>query len=325
MKKILLAVTAALAITGCSQNEEFESTGLKSEIVFNTIVSKTTRAAVTDITGLRSSGFTVYAYNTGANIISSEGLELTNSIIPEGLAVTSSGENWIFTGTYYWPLNDYVQFFAYATDDAVTEYSVSAGLPTLKYTIASDVKSQKDFVVAQANDKKNMAEALQLTFTHALTQVNFSVIGADNSTYKISSVSIEGVAESGVYSFKTGKWTAGSETTGKYAYTIASNASVSSSTTAVQLDQQNGILMLMPQAMTDAAQIKISYSVYNGETEISKSENTVIPLKETAAWEAGKKVRYTLKLANNAATMTFAPEVGPWANDDDTPVNKDVE
>ena len=199
MKKILLAVTAALAITGCSQNEEFESTGLKSEIVFNTIVSKTTRAAVTDITGLRSSGFTVYAYNTGANIISSEGLELTNSIIPEGLAVTSSGENWIFTGTYYWPLNDYVQFFAYATDDAVTEYSVSAGLPTLKYTIASDVKSQKDFVVAQANDKKKMAEALQLTFTHALTQVNFSVIGADNSTYKISSVSFEGVAESGVY------------------------------------------------------------------------------------------------------------------------------
>ena len=34
MKKILLAVTAALAITGCSQNEEFESTGLKSEDVY---------------------------------------------------------------------------------------------------------------------------------------------------------------------------------------------------------------------------------------------------------------------------------------------------
>ena len=280
---------------------------------------------MTDITGLRSSGFTVYAYNTGASTIDTEDLELTNSIIPKGLVVTSSGENWTFTGTYYWPLNDYVQFFAYATDDAVTEYGVSTGLPTLKYTIASDVQLQKDFVVAQANDKKKMAEALQLTFTHALTQVNFSVIGADNSTYKISSVSIEGVAESGVYSFKTGKWTAGSETTGKYTYPIASNASVSSSTTAVPLDQQGGILMLMPQTMTNTAQIKISYSVYDGETEISKSEDTVIPLKETAAWEAGKKVRYTLKLANNAATMTFAPEVGPWADNDDTPVNKDVE
>jgi hypothetical protein len=50
----------------------------------------------------------------------------------------------------------------------------------------------------------------------------------------------------------------------------------------------------------------------NGDFE---QKNTVIPLKETAAWEAGKKVRYTLKLANNAATMTFAPEVGPWANE----------
>ena len=85
MKKILFAAVAAMAITGCSQNEEIEKAVQPVEIGFNTAVSKTTRAAVTDITGLRSSGFTVYAYNTGANIISSEGLELTNSIIPEGL------------------------------------------------------------------------------------------------------------------------------------------------------------------------------------------------------------------------------------------------
>ena len=32
MKKILLAVTAALAITGCSQNEEFENAAQKAEI-----------------------------------------------------------------------------------------------------------------------------------------------------------------------------------------------------------------------------------------------------------------------------------------------------
>ena len=39
MKKILLAVTAALAITSCSQNEEFENEGQKTEINFTTIVS----------------------------------------------------------------------------------------------------------------------------------------------------------------------------------------------------------------------------------------------------------------------------------------------
>ena len=35
MKKILLAVTAALAITGCSQNEEFDSPSQKAEINFS--------------------------------------------------------------------------------------------------------------------------------------------------------------------------------------------------------------------------------------------------------------------------------------------------
>lgn len=49
MKKILLAAVAALAIVGCSQNEEIEKAGEKAEINFGTIVSKTTRAAVTNI------------------------------------------------------------------------------------------------------------------------------------------------------------------------------------------------------------------------------------------------------------------------------------
>ena len=49
MKKILLAVTAALAITGCSQNEEFEAPSQKAEINFNTAV---TRATELDTDGL---------------------------------------------------------------------------------------------------------------------------------------------------------------------------------------------------------------------------------------------------------------------------------
>ena len=63
MKKILLAVTAALAITGCSQNEEFEAPSQKAEINFNTAV---TRATELDTDGLENSGFQVYAYNTKA-------------------------------------------------------------------------------------------------------------------------------------------------------------------------------------------------------------------------------------------------------------------
>lgn len=73
MKKILLAVTAALAITSCSQNEEFENEGQKTEINFTTIVSKATRASELKTEGLKTNGgFKVFAYNTKNNDMSAE-------------------------------------------------------------------------------------------------------------------------------------------------------------------------------------------------------------------------------------------------------------
>lgn len=60
MKKILLAAVAALAIVGCTQNEEIEKAGEKAEINFGTVVKNSTRAAITDDAVLKKSGFTVY-------------------------------------------------------------------------------------------------------------------------------------------------------------------------------------------------------------------------------------------------------------------------
>ena len=65
MKKILLAAVAALAIVGCSQNEEIEKAGEKAEINFSSIVGKSTRATEVTLDKLKTNGFYVYAYNTG--------------------------------------------------------------------------------------------------------------------------------------------------------------------------------------------------------------------------------------------------------------------
>ena len=45
-------------------------------------------------------------------------------------------------------------------------------------------------------------------------------------------------------------------------------------------------------------------------------------MNDTQAWGEGKKIRYTLTLANKAAKVTFVPEVGPWSTADDTNVEK---
>lgn len=324
MKKILLTAVAALAIVGCTQNEEIEKVGEKAEINFGTIVSKTTRAAVTDDTALQGTGFTVYAYNT-EQVITDADTKLGSAFM-SGVEVTHS-ESWAVTGgPYYWPYSGKVQFFAYATDAAVKNYKVAANAkyPTLEYTIAAEASAQKDFVVAKSMDesKPKTNVSVNLQFTHALTQVNFSAKGSnDNLKYTISSISIEGLANTGTYSFADNTW-AVTGTAGTYVYPTAENASVSG-TKVTTLDQSKGALMLMPQAMTANSKIKISYNVYNADNvQIDAVTDAEIALNGKDAWEAGKKVRYTLTLSSEGATISFAPEVGSWSTNDDkdTPV-----
>lgn len=62
MKKILLAAVAALAIVGCSQNEEIEKAGEKAEINFGAVVSNATRANIVNNADFKS--FKVYGYKT---------------------------------------------------------------------------------------------------------------------------------------------------------------------------------------------------------------------------------------------------------------------
>lgn len=310
MKKILFVALAAATMMSCTENEVIENAGNKKVVTFGTAVSSTTRAAITDDAALQKSGFTVYAYNTGAD---AAGTGLLDKVFMGGLNVSYKTDKWTFDGTYYWPLEQKIQFFAYATDDAATYKADAAqAYPTIDYTIATDAAQQKDFVVAKAIDKTSSENAVPLAFTHALTQVNFSVKGDDaNLTYKVSSIEIAGVANIGTYSFDGNTWTA-TGTAGTYTYPIAADASVKG-TTAVKLDQNNGALMLMPQTLTAAAKINITYSVYNGADLVAAETTASVTLSNTTAWEPGKKIRYTLTLANNAAKVSFAPEVGDWS------------
>lgn len=319
MKKILLVALAAAAMVSCSQNEEIENAAQKAKIEFGTVVNNTTRAAITRIGELQKTGFTVYAYNTGSNLAGSTGATLGTAFMPATL-VTYKDNKWSFTDEYYWPLTDNIQFFAYATDEAATNYSASETVkyPSLNYAVAKLAADQKDFVVAHAANKTKTTDDVTLTFNHALTQVNFSAIGSDGYTYKITSVGLEGVFGSGTYTFD-GSWATSGVTT-DYTYPIAEGGADISGATLKDLYQTDGALMLIPQAMTADSKIVISYEVYKNSVKVDQVNNAKISLNTTATWEAGKKVRYTLTLTAAGATVNFAPEVGPWNENDDTPV-----
>lgn len=327
MKKILLTAVAALAIVGCSQNEEIENVGQKAEINFGTIVSKTTRAAITDNEALQKTGFIVYAYNTGEETVGekdSKGL-LSTAFMPM-TTVKYEGNVWKIQGdaTYYWPVDDNIQFFAYATDVLATDYAAesTASYPKINYTVADLAANQKDFVVAQALNQTQANPKVTFAFIHVLTQVNFSAKTANTDlTYNVTSVKLTGISNAGTYNFADTTWVAKTDAGNvkEYVYLDDSNGiEVTKAGSPTDL-QKNGALMLIPQSLT-SANIVISYNVLKGTNIIKKVTNESISLATTGSWEAGKKIRYTLDLTATGTTVSFDTTVGPWGTETD-PLN----
>lgn len=315
MKKIMFAAIAALAITSCSQNEEFDAPSQKTVMGFSTMVSKTTRAAITDETALQKSGFKVYAYSSTDEITNA--FPATFKTLMNPASVTHTTESgWQVDKEYYWPLTDKVHFYAFATD-ASAEFveSTASVYPTLSYTVAAAAADQKDFVLAKLENQSKSESAIALAFVHALTQVNFSAQGdKDGFEYTVKDIKITGVAGTGIYSFGTGKWTAGSDVKASYTYPINADKKVIIGAISNNLDVTGNTLMLMPQTMNANTKILVSYSVTKDESLVYETtgDGIEIPLTGKIDWEAGKKIRYSLTLANGSVSMKFAPTVGSW-------------
>lgn len=319
MKKILLTAVAALAIVGCSQNEEIEKAGEKAEINFTTIVSKTTR--VTPMVTKNFTTFMVNAYNTTGTDMGT-GVALSTKFMTD-VTASKSGEAWgIDKGPFYWPMTDKIQFFAYSPIGKVTSYAATTGYPSFSYEI-QDVDAQEDLLVAKLENatKTTDGDAVELKFAHILTQINFSAKLEAGVTYTVTKIEISGVNNTGTFTYgagsATGAWTATSgsasyEYSGKYDATAVSNV-VTFSTGA-------SALMLLPQALAADAKIAITYSaVVGGTTTFSGTKEVSLKDQE---WVMGKNLRYTLELPSDATTVTFKPTVNEWDAEETGTPNK---
>lgn len=323
MKKILFMAMAAAAMVGCSQNEEFENAGQQAEIQFGTAVSTTTRAAVTDLAELQKSGvgFTVYGYNTGSSEMTAVTAAADMKAFMNATA-NFADSKWTLSGSpYYWPMTDNIQFFAYGNPGSATlNYVAPAAVvyPAITYTVA-EVAAQTDFVVASVlnANKTDNVNGVSLAFTHALTQINFTIKTADALTYTLKTLSISGVNNTGTYNFGTGKWE-NQTGTATYAHTIASEGLAVNESGVTE----NVAWMLMPQTLPADAKINVTYDIHDNGVLLDQITSN-IDLNATTAWGEGKKLRYTLTLANKAAQVSFEPSVGNWKeNGDDDTVDK---
>lgn len=317
MKKILLAAVAALAIVGCTQNEEIEKAGEKAEINFGTVVKTGTRAAI--ITQSNFESFTVNAYKTSGALTA--GSALTEFMKNLEVNKNKTTGAWEYSGTYYWPTTDFVHFFA---TSPIQSIEGTTGYPTFKYTV-KDVASQEDLLAASLLDKVKANGEVVLVFQHLLTQVNFSIKGdTKGCTYSVSKLELKEVKNQATFTFAesaTGTWSTSVSSTAptniSYAYTPASPIVVTPGEKLEEVtkcETDGALFMLMPQDAS-AIKLEITYTAtLDGDTQPSFDGVKVVTLNGT--WDKGQNIRYTLNLTSDATAVSFgAPTVNPWIDE----------
>lgn len=327
MKKILFAAVAALAITGCSQNEEIEKAAKTAEIGFNSVVSKTTRATSVNLDVLKTNGFTVYAYNTGNDAIGTGAL--AKNIIDKEPIAWNSTDKWHGSKAYYWPNSGKIQFFAYSSKNVTGLTAQSSDVyPTIvDYEVPADATKQEDLLVAKANDLTKTDAKVNFIFSHALTQVNFSIKSKvnDGLTYEVTDISISEVGNKATYNYGTG-WSEPTATTSSYTYPISKTATdnqVAGDASTVKILDTSNLMMLLLQTLSNKAKILVKYKVMdkNGDTVYGDALTTgkeIVIGDGTTKWGMGKKVRYTLALTNNATSIGWeVTSVDEWTKDNE--------
>ncbi|WP_455674466.1 fimbrillin family protein [Phocaeicola sp.] len=318
MKKILFAAMAALAITGCSQNEEVEAPAKKAEISFNTAVS---RAATTTNADFKS--FTAYAYSHTGEFSSATAV---NALIPGTEFTSTDGNDWSAkeNKVFYWPETDKVSFFAFsiATPGEVTWAAATAkNVPTLAYTVKTTIKDQEDLVVAEVMNKQKSAEGatagVALNFKHALTKIGFKVRGTgEGVTYTVNKIVIK-AKNKGTYTYAgsatdgtLGTWDITGASEGTYTIEPTTALTINGSdtdetTNDTFTESADYIAMLIPQELKDNVTIDVHYEAKVGETTLCDKTTTPQTITFTdGSWDAGQNVAYTLVLQSEKITIS---------------------
>lgn len=204
MKKILFALIAVWAMTGCSKNEVIEE---NQEIIsFGNIFIDNITKAVDPSYGVNNplSLFNIYGYVEGVN---------TNVAIFEGEEVTGTvgeGSIWECEKKQYWIPKASYKFTALV--DMPQESITMADL--LPETLSYSATSQKDILYASASAVGELSgnDPVELIFEHLLSKVLFTFNNIDGSaTLTVSDIQISGLYLNGKYSISNGNWAENTE------------------------------------------------------------------------------------------------------------------
>jgi len=214
---------------------------------------------------------------------------------------------------------DHYTFFAYAPYEttgngiAVTSLITDNGVPTLSYTVPTNVSDQPDLMVAAAMyDIHPTGHPVALQMKHALTAVGFTIVGNGE---QVTGISISGVSTSGTLAMDGNAiaWTGlNAPQTTDFSASIAYDPDGSggyltyktATSAASSLITGDGYLMMVPQTFdttlrAPAPKPLMTISFADGTTR-------VIDMTNFPQWTPGERITYNIILTP-AGTLSISP------------------
>lgn len=352
MKKVIfLAIAAAAALTACSKSEVIDSKYGNDMIGFENYLGRDaqTKASVADINVLKGetyAGIGLFGYYTGKDSWKTgevtEGINPAANLwanqqltwgTPAAGSELGSEATWIYTDIRYWTnAVDKYSFLAYAPYGSVT-VSTQTTADDLAITYECPIANGGNVDLLYSNNNKNITKGngtVGLNFQHALARVTVKAKASTGAFgFDIKEVSLTGgFITKGTLTLATGTWNSATPLTTNSTYTIYSDNSDCSYTTAedgskvwdvlgVDYYDYSGtdgdkFLMMIPTNFTDSpATLKIVYT-----TIYADQESDLITKEITLNNDFTQGNAYSLNIDFSPVLdpIKFSVEVTDWNN-----------
>ena len=337
MKKLgLLVLSSAALFAACTSETDVQNVSPKDAISFNTTLKGVTRTVYTNET------FDKF------KVVALGGNEQENFVDD---VVKSNDSKWATTGIHKWPTDGkQLSFFAYAPTDLIPNDNIKTTFTTspqkLTFSPKSALADQQDIVTAFNTGSKENINGVDLTFRHALTQIEILATNEDVARYHVDVLGskLVRVKSTGTMTFpnnanSAASWEVG-ESTDSYRDKLPAAIRLSATPQRVMRDGNNW--MMLPQQLTAwnkneggtnkgayiAVLLRITqisdgsviYPEKDGNDVAVKFAYAAIPVATN--WVIGHKYTYTLKFfGKGGGAGVIADELSDSTNPNDPDID----
>lgn len=333
MKKYLFFAVAALAMTGCSQDEVMEVAQKEAISFKDAFVENATRAIDNTYSNTnKPASFLVYG-NTQGNETNAPIVPIFKAVTVSSTNTTGVGDDYKYDAQYtqYW-IKDNKYNFAAVVNGTVEDANIVNGLPTkINYNAGNNSDIDLLYATAAAVGKeKGQNSTVEFTFSHLLSKAMFTVKNTMTSntadrmyTYRVSNVKINNAYPTGTYTVaNNGSWeVSGTNNLVVDFGNISNAAATGASSEAVQIGKANAEdqatshnqKVLIPTAYGETNKLSITCKI---ETLLN---DNVINVEETHTIEyahtfvAGHAYNFIIKIGEPGDPIMFTvKDVVDW-------------